>query len=230
MPFSGIIPFFLILLLINKMMKMKIGRVLQTPTNDLVGIYIDKIKNDLRYSVSDKAIINLFKQFPKNKELEDILLKICVINDMYSTNILGTFRMAEHIKQLDIDNALDNAEPMVVHEIAIGHGIKTRKGDRDINFYSFATKYCNWHNKVEYPIYDSFVHKILVAYRKRDSFSEFNDADLKDFPRFKQIITDFKNRYSLTKHGFREIDNFLWMYGKEVFPNNYKITSKNLKP
>jgi hypothetical protein len=194
---------------------------IQTPTNDLVDIYMDKFNNDYRYYASDQAIINLFKAFPENKKLEDILLKISVINDLYSTNILATFIMSEHIQKLEIDDGLINGDPIIVNKIALGHGIRSKKYNKEINFYSFATKYCNWHNSEHYAIYDSFVEKILLAYKKKDSFSNFYNLDLKDFIKFKQIIHDFMNFYGLNRQNLKEIDKFLWIYGKEIFPQNY---------
>ena len=199
---------------------------LQTPTNELVEEYIDKFNKDERYYLADKAIINLFQKFPENKNLEDILLKISVINDLYSTNIFGTFIMARHIQQLNIDSGLQQGNADIVTTITSGHGIRSKKNDKEINFYSFATKYCNWHNKDAYPIYDSFVDKILIAYRDKDSFSKFKDIELKNFKRFKDIIADFKNNYSLTRYNLKEIDKFLWIYGKTNFPNNYGKTRK----
>jgi len=146
---------------------------LQTPTNDLLDKYIEKFNNDERYYPADQAIINLFDAFPENKRIEDILLKLSVINDLYSTNILGTFKMAKHILQLDIDEGLRQGDPDIVHQIAVGHDIRKKINNKEINFYSFATKYCNWHNKASYAIYDSFVHKMLMAYKRRDKFSLF---------------------------------------------------------
>lgn len=196
-------------------------KTLQIPTNELVNEYIEIFSNDERYYLADNAIINLFRQFPENKKLEDILLKLSVINDLYSTNIYGTFIIAKHIQKLDIDNRLIQGDPNLVKQIATGHGIRFAKTNKEISFYSFATKYCNWHNKEAYPIYDSFVDKVLRAYRKKDNFSKFKDSDLKDFILFKQIVSDFKVTYSLTEHNLKEIDKFLWIYGKTIFPNNY---------
>jgi hypothetical protein len=194
---------------------------LKIPTNDLINEYIVKFNNDERYYLADQAIIKLFSAFPKNENLEDIILKISVINDLYSTNIFSTFKLAKHIRQLQIDNYLSEKKLSIVNEIAIGHGISKPKGQGDRNFYSFATKYCNWHKPEVYPIYDRFVHKILIEYRKTDNFSDFNDDDLKIFEKFVKIITDFKQTYSLTNWNLKEIDKFLWIYGKEKFPNNY---------
>ncbi len=195
---------------------------LHTPTNHMLDQYISKFQGDERYFPADQAITKLFKAFPENKNIEDVLLKISVINDLYSTNILGTFKMANHIQKLDIDRSLKQGDPGVVHRIATGHNIRTKKHNTEINFYSFATKYCNWHNEEAYAIYDSFVQKTLMAYKRRDSFSAFTQKDLKDFRKFKMIIEDFASFYGLSKHSPKEIDNFLWIYGKEKFPADYQ--------
>lgn len=113
---------------------------LQIPTNDLLDKYIDEFNNDERYYPADQAIINLFEAFPNNKKLEDILLKVIAINDLYSTNILGTFNMAKHIQRLNIDKGLKQGKPDIVNQIATGHGIRTKKNNKELNFYSFATK------------------------------------------------------------------------------------------
>ncbi len=195
---------------------------IKTPTNQLLRKYINKFNKDKRYKKADEAIIKLFSAFPDNNELEDILLKISVINDLYSTNIYATFKMAEHIQRINIDKKLKDGNPEVVNEIATGHGIKSKKYNKELNFYSFATKYCNWHNQESYAIYDSFVDKILMAYKRKDKeFSNFKQSDLKQFKNFKKIIQDFSNYYKLTEHGLKEIDKFLWIYGKEKFPPNY---------
>ena len=125
---------------------MKTEITLEAPTNELLDKYIDQFNNDERYSLADQAIINLFASFPENKKIEDIILKTSVVNDLYSTNILGIFKMAKHIQQLQIDRDLKKGSPSVVSKIATGHGIKTKKNNKELNFYSFATKYCNWHN------------------------------------------------------------------------------------
>lgn len=194
---------------------------LQIPTNKLLDEYICKFNSDERYYLADKAIISLFAAFPENKFLEHILLKISVINDLYSTNILGTFKMARHIQQLNIDESLKQGDPLLVNKISSGHGIISKKNNKEINFYSFSTKYCNWHNRDNYAIYDSFVNKVLMAYKRKDNFSTFIETDLKYFIKFKQIVLDFKQFYNLTEHDLKQIDKFLWIYGKEKFPANY---------
>ncbi len=194
---------------------------LLTPSDVLIDQYLNKFNNDERYSLADNAIIKLFEKFPNNTYLEDILLKISVINDLYSTNIFATFNMAKHIQSLRIDNDLKANDPSVVNRIATGHGVKNSKTDEDRNFYSFATKYCSWHNRNNYPIFDNFVEKVLKAYRDNDNFSNFSNADLRSYEKLKKIFSDFKTFYNLNKHDLKQIDKFLWIYGKETFPKNY---------
>jgi len=197
---------------------------LSTPSNTLIAKYIEKFNNDERYYPADQAIIKLFEAFPENKNLEDILLKISVINDMYSTQVYATYRLSQHILGLNIDPLLSKGDPGAVKLISSGHGI-TNKNGTELYFYSFATKYCSWHNQESYAIFDSYVEKILLAYRKQDSFSKFKNSDLKDFPRFKRIIQEFITHYHLTDFNLKEVDKFLWIYGKEKFPMKYKNQS-----
>ena len=133
---------------------------IERPSTELIDKYIEMFDNDVRYKPADDAINKLFSAFPDNKEVEDILLKISVINDLYSTNILATFKMAEHIQKLNIDQRLKDGDLDLVNQIATGHEIRRKKTNTELNLYSFATKYCSWHNQDSYAIYDSFVHKI----------------------------------------------------------------------
>ena len=95
---------------------------------------------------------------------------------------------------------------------------------RNLFLYMLSTKFnstTSWHNREQYAIYDSFVERVLLAYKGQDTFSSFIKTDLRDFPKFKQIIFDFIEFYKLNDHDLKEIDKFLWMYGKKMFPKKY---------
>lgn len=193
---------------------------LNKPLNRLIDKYIAQFNNDARYYPADQAITKLFNAFPENKVLEDILLKVSMVNEMYSTNVLGTLNMAKHIQTLAIDPGLERGDPELVPKIATGHGIKAKKSHKAINFYSFATTYCNCHNRNYYPIYNKFVEKALFTFKRKDQFAQFNQADLRDFKTFKGVISDFAHFYSLTDHDLKQIDKFLWITGKEMLSSN----------
>lgn len=89
------------------------------------------------------------------------------------------------------------------------------------NFYSFATKYCSHHKPEEYPIYDSYVEKMLMYFQKTDKFAKFKKADLKNYAKFKSILIEFKKFYDINEYTLKEIDKYIWQLGKEYMPKNY---------
>lgn len=95
-------------------------------------------------------------------------------------------------------------------------------GDKSINFYSFATKYCSHHEPEYFPIYDSYVEKILCYFQKIHRFSFFKTSDLKNYKIFKSVLEDFRKYYKLTNYSLKQIDQYLWQLGKEYFPKKYK--------
>jgi hypothetical protein len=207
------------------------NKKLQKPSNEFIKNYIDSFDNDNRISLADRSIKCLIEKFPTNKNIEEILLKVIAINTLYSTSILDTIKMSQWILKCSIDADLNIGMTDLVNKIAIGHGIKSARtksnlNKKEINFYSFASKYCSWHNHKSYPIYDSFVEKILVAYQKQDNFSNFKTIELKNFTIFKKVILDYISHYNLN-FSLKEIDKFLWAYGKEMFPPSWAKTKDN---
>jgi hypothetical protein len=190
---------------------------LARPTPDLLRSYVEKFEKDERYYVGDQAIIKLFKLLPSNKDLEDVLLKLSVINDLYSTSIFATFKMAKHIQSLDIDGDLADHLPEVVNRIA-----DVTISGKNRRFFSFATKYCSWHDQDNYPISDSFVEKLILAYQGQYGFAQFKKTDLRAYPRFKKIVEQFQQHFGLSDFGLKRLDKFLWLYGKEKFPGSWE--------
>ena len=197
--------------------KQKSDIVISKPSASEVEKYLKSWKNLKNYKLQEDALDKLFFELlPSNEEISDILLKVATLNDFYSTNIFSVYPVAEHILSLKIDERLRQGDVTLVNEIqnVTINGV-TRK------FYSFSTKYCSHHNPNEYPIYDSYVEKVLKYFRKTDKFSKFKNADLKDYQKFKNIIIAFREYYGLEEFNLKEIDQCLWQLGKEYFPNKY---------
>ena len=72
-----------------------------------------------------------------------------------------------------------------------------------------------------YPIYDSYVEKLLLHFKKKDKFSHFKKEELKKYKKFLEVIQTFKQYYNLDNFSLRQIDIYLWLAGKEYFPNKY---------
>lgn len=189
------------------------------PSKIEAGHYL-KLWNSLEnYTSQESSLRKLFtKTYPFNNNLDDVLIKVCALNDLYSTNIYSPFTVAKHIIALKIDSRFvkDNLE--IVNKIA---EVKMKGGTMK-RFYSFATKYCSHHKPTIYPIYDSYVEKMLLYFRKKDRFSDFLNKDLRSHPLYKNILLDFKKFYGLESFNLKQIDQYLWLAGKKYFPKNFK--------
>lgn len=176
----------------------------------------DSLEN---YVLQESSLQKLFTEtYPKNDRIENVLIKVCSLNDFYSTNIYSPFTVAKHIVDLQIDKKLENNSLELVNEIA---EIEMSNG-RLINFYSFATKYCSHHKPTVYPIYDSFVDRMLIHFKKIDNFCSFSRNDLRQYPDYRNILVEFSNFYGLTEFNLKQIDKYLWQAGKKYFPKSYK--------
>jgi hypothetical protein len=160
----------------------------------------------------DKSLNILFNEtFRTNTFLEHILVKVCTLNSLYSTQIFDTYGVAKHIYELDIDDDLYNNNLDVVNKIAL-----CKMGDKEKNFYSFATKYCAHHKPKVYSIYDSFVELALCTFNKEATFAEFKKPDLKHYPTFMKVMNLFIEKNNLQLYSLSEVDKYLWLIGKEL--------------
>jgi len=188
------------------------------PSKEQVQKYQDKWDSLENYYLQESSLKKLFtKTYPKNRSMDDILVKVCTLNDFYSTNIFSPFKVAKHILELDIDKRLKSGDLTLVNDIA---NIQVNDQKR-IVFYSFATKYCSHHRPLIYPIYDSFVEKVLMSFKRKDRFYDFSRLDLKTYTKYREILNQFRIYYGLKDFNLKEIDKYLWQLGKEYFPKKY---------
>lgn len=191
----------------------------QSPSIEEVEYYLNKWKTLDNYRLQESALNKLFFQLcPNNSDISDILLKTATLNDFYSTNIFAIYPVAEHIRSVcNLDERLKTGDVTLVSDIqkVIISGVEK-------NFYSFASKYCSHHNPKDYPIYDSYVGKVLCYFKKNDHFAVFKTEDLRDYEKFKGIIISFREFYGLEKYDLKQIDQYLWQLGKEYFSINKK--------
>lgn len=192
-------------------------KVIPKPNKNEVKKYLklwDTLEN---YVLQESSLDKLFfRTYPENKDINDILIKASSLNDFYSTNIFSIFPVAKHILELNIDKRLKNGDASLVNDIA-----KITINGKQKNFYSFATKYCSHHQPILFPIYDSYVEKILMYFNKQDKFYNFKREDLKDYSKFKNILIEFKKFYGIDEYNLKDIDRYLWQLGKEYFPKKY---------
>ncbi len=177
------------------------------------------------YQAQENILEDLFQnKYPSNTDYEKVLLKVVVLNEFYSTGIINPRNVAERLCSLAVDKKLESGSMDLVNKIA---DVTVGKGSLR-NFFSFATKYCNFHRPEVYPIYDSFVCKVLASLRNRDGFCEFTTNDLRNAETFKHVIDEFERVYNLidpdtnTYYDYKKLDRYLWLLGKYYFKKTNK--------
>jgi hypothetical protein len=189
----------------------------EKPTSLILNEYLGKWHTLENYMLQENALNLLFtKLCPSNTVIENILLKVCTLNDFYSTMIFDTYTVAKHLLHCDIDKGLNEGDINLVDKIK-----PIMISGKQRNLYSFASKYCSHHKPEVYPIYDSYVEKMLWYFKNKHFFSEFKKYELKDYRNFLRVIQDFRSFYNLTNYSLRQIDIYLWLAGKKFFPNKY---------
>lgn len=187
------------------------------PNKKEVKKYLNKWDSLENYVLQENSLNKLFYELaPKNTDINDILIKCSTLNDFYSTNIFSIFTIAKHIQSLNIDDRLKNSDTTLVNDIA-----NVDVSGKHHIFYSFATKYCSHHCPTEYPIYDSYVEKVLLYFKKKDNFYNFDKEDLKNYSKYKNILINFKKYYDIDEFDLKDLDRYLWQLGKDYFPKKY---------
>ncbi|MDR3349867.1 MAG: hypothetical protein LBO03_09795 [Acidaminococcales bacterium] len=180
-----------------------------TPSIEVVMRFLAQWYALPNYTAQERALSQLFHEtYPLNTDLRHVLVKCSVLNDFYGTKIFGVFPIARHIVDLQIDDRLYAGDQTLVDDIA---RVEVRRN------YSFATKYCSHHQPQQFPIYDSYVAKMLDYFRRRDGFMAFARDNLQDYPIFCEAIYAFRTHYGLGEFSIKEIDRYLWQLGKEHF-------------
>lgn len=187
------------------------------PSIDEVNEYIQKWNKLEDYVNQENALDKLFLTLCKdNNSIENILIKCSALNDFYSTNIFKVHNVAQHYYTQNIDERLRIGDLSLIDDLA-----NIEINGKRFYFYSFATKYCSHHRPDVYPIYDSYVHKLLKYFRDRDHFCSFRDKDLKSYRTYANVILALQKFYGLASFTIKDIDKYLWLLGKEAF-NRYK--------
>lgn len=191
---------------------------------------IDDILNEWKdlgaYTKQEKILCNLFRKYPANTNFEEVVYKTTILDSFYNTNLRfndktlsgdkdsksGVIEVSNIILGIkDFDKRVKNGDTELVDQI-----VNTAKQDKNMkSVYSFATKYCSFHNPKDYPICDNFVKEELKYYRNQKvSEFKFQNKDLENYREFVKVVKNFKEIFNLEKYSFKQIDQYLWLVGK----------------
>ena len=210
-----------------------------SPTIETVQYYIKKWTNDTLTQHGEKSLVKLFTEtYPKNTDFDEILIKVCTLNCIYSTNIQQDHivLVAKHIiRQKDIDARIESRDLTLIEDLSM----ISLPDEKKQSFYSFMTKYCGHHVKPlkiddadyditkEFPAFDSIAEEMLKDFNYKDHFTEeFEKADLKNYPRFVEIMSLMRKHYKLEDFTLKEIDIYLNLCGRNEIKrqkNNKKL-------
>jgi len=184
--------------------------MLPHPDVDLVQKECEAFDSEPFIKLGEDALAQLITRFPHNTDPAQVLLKVIALNQLYSTriNYIDLIPLSRYIAQLGIDKIIAQGLPSAVELIWSCEGMR--------DYYSFATKFCSWHNPTTYPIYDHYVDECLWAYKKQDLFFDFHHQDLYDYKKLVNIVATFRDHYGLSEFSFRDLDKFLWNTGKRM--------------
>jgi hypothetical protein len=169
---------------------------LAEPTVDYVQQRLRELEGDDRFYGAERAVELVFAQWPRNTEFEHVLVKTIVLNRLYSTSIYDVWTVAKHILELRIDKRLRQSDLSLVHDIA---SVPFKPKARFV--LSFATKYCSWHQPEHFQIFDRYVEWLLWDYQRQFAFSVFKKSELRRYPRFVEIVDQFRSRFGIALMG-----------------------------
>ena len=186
--------------------------VIHRPNLDEAKQYVKMFNSDENGLCKERVLQRVFAD--KNDEVEDVVLRIAVLDQIYSTQIrkhTDICDLARHIKNIgDLQERLWQGDLEVVDEIANVNGR---------NLFSFATKYCSFSSPREYYIYDTLVNNLLRAINRQYPFvQKFGPDDLRShgYEYFNDVMGYFAEEFGLKDTlSKKELDIYLWQWGKE---------------
>ena len=185
-------------------------------TNENLDKIHELVMQDETYGRENNLITESLKMYPKNDDVAIVAMKISLIDVTNSTNLsrhkskISLVELAEKIVGIkDIDKRIESGDPTVVNEIVKANG--------EINLFSFASKYCCYHNhnyygKDDFAILDTVLMKTLPLYFDDISKRQIDKwRDSIDYQSYNDYISKKLDELGITtKDRKRKFDHFVW--------------------
>lgn len=192
-----------------------------------------KVQDDSKYGKNGNGMLlnSFFSKNPTNKDYYTVVNKIILIDYTNSTQLqqhkkdFTIFSLAEKIMSIPcLDERISKGDPTVVDQIATIN--------QKVNLFSFASKFCFYHNKQMYSIYDGVVTETIPQYLdvtqqyiKECRNNKKDKAKRKTYKDFLDIIDKLIKAYQLESVPDirKKLDHFLWFSNKENYNKNKKF-------
>ena len=185
-------------------------------TNEAIEEVEQLVQETDNYGPENELISRCLRKFPGNTNPDFVAMKVGLIDITNSTHLsqhkskINMVELSSIIAAIpDIDARIQAGDPEVVNEIARSNG--------KINLFSFASKYCCYHNRSiygrdDYSIFDTVLKEYLPRY-----FSDITKGQIqkwKDdfmYQEYNDYITGKLDEFGITvEHRKRKFDHFIW--------------------
>ena len=187
----------------------------------LIEEYIEKFETE--NGCDDAAVKAIFKVFPANSDISQVMAKVTMVNHFYHTRIVdkNIQAVANHICKIPgLDEMLNAGKTEAVGLIA-----KTPEGINKV--YSFASKYCSFSKASSYPIMDGISRGVIYVIGKSKGFESLQELEgysqlakyKMDYTEYKKLVDELIRLIPMESlkdddGTYKKIDMFLWKYGK----------------
>lgn len=168
------------------------------------------------YGKEGLIIHDVLNAFPLHNDLNTIAMKIAVIDVINSTHLsqykskLSLYDLAKVILEIpNIDGRMAEGDPELVNIIARNIGA--------VNMFSFASKYCTYHNvevygRDDYSIFDGIVKNTLPYYIQGLTAYKIDRWRVNlDYQSFNECVGNLLDKHNIhVLFRRRKFDHFLW--------------------
>ncbi len=200
-------------------------------SNETLEQAFTEVENDKSYGPENDLITRCLKLYPENTNPDIVAIKIGLIDITNSTHIsqykskINVVDLSNRIAKIDnIDTRIKNGDPSVVNEIA--------DTKCNVNLFSFATKYCCYHNsnlygKDDYSILDTILKDYLPRYFSNIKQSKIDKWRKEyDYKSYNDYITGKLDELNITVQSRkRKFDYFVW-FKNRIQNNNTDTPTK----
>lgn len=191
-----------------------------TITNEEIEYSHNQVIADKIYGMEYKLLQDILKKYSENIDVNIVAMKIALIDVTNSTNLnkykqkISLSKLANNISKIkNIDERLKNGDLSLIKEIA---------SQQTINLFSFATKYCCYHNtmcynKDDYSIYDNILKENIGRY------IDISPAQIEKFrknceyEKYHNLIGNILENNNITiPDKRRKFDHFMWWNAKHI--------------
>ena len=173
------------------------------------------IKNN-HYEKDDKDILTLVnKIIQPSSSKADFQIAVKKINDVYNT-MMDDDEVS--LTASNLFNKRDTISQMFKDEkyIDVVNYISTINRPSENYTYSFATKLCSFIKEDSIPIFDSYASTLICAFLKNKG-KKASHSNMGLYEYYKEKYDEFILEHKIDdKHKYKNIDKFIWLYGKVI--------------